>query len=111
MPASTTSSAATSPREQLIAALKQVYDPELPLNIYDLGLIYALNIDAQAGKAHILMTLTSPNCPAAELLPLQVKEAALHVPCLKQVQVELTFEPPYTTERLSEAGRLALDMV
>lgn len=96
-------------RKKVIQALKTVYDPELPVDIYELGLIYKINTDAVQKKVHIIMTLTTPNCPAAEQIPAQVKETLCKLPEVENVQIDLTFDPPYTPERLSEAARLALD--
>ena len=94
-------------KDQIIAALKRVYDPELPLNIYDMGLIY--NVEAsEDGKVAIRMTLTTPSCPVAGELPGSVERAARAVPGVTDVKVELTFDPPWTTERLSEAAQLAM---
>ena len=97
--------------ERVWDALLHVYDPELPVSVVDLGLIYKVVWNEKEGQVAILMTLTSPNCPAAELLPREIKEAALAVDGVKETVVEVTFDPPYTTERLSEVGRLALGWV
>lgn len=96
-------------REKVIQALKTVYDPELPIDIYELGLIYEINPDFVQKKVHIIMTLTTPNCPAAEQIPAQIKEALCNLPEVENVQIDLTFDPPYSPERLSEVARLALD--
>lgn len=94
-------------KDQIIAAFKKVYDPEMPVNIYELGLIYGLDVDAE-GNAAILMTLTAPNCPVAGTLPAQVEQAARAVPGVKDVKLELTFDPPWSKARMSEAAKLAL---
>ncbi len=94
-------------KEQIIAAFRKVYDPEMPVNIYELGLIYGLDVDAD-GNAHIRMTLTAPNCPVAGILPGQVEQAARAVPGVKDVKLELTFDPPWSKDRMSEAAKLAL---
>ena len=94
-------------KEQVIAALKKVFDPEMPVNIYELGLIYDLSVDA-AGQAAIRMTLTAPNCPVAGILPGQVEQAVRAVPGVTGVKLELTFDPPWTKDRMSEAAKLAL---
>ena len=94
-------------RDQVVWALKTVYDPEIPVNIWDLGLIYGVNLDA-AGRVAIDMTLTSPNCPVAESLPLQVKHRVLDIPAVSAVKLELTWDPPWSYERMSEAARLEL---
>jgi len=96
-------------KDQIIAALKRVYDPELPLNIYDMGLIYGVEADAE-GRVSIRMTLTAPNCPVAGSLPADVERAARKVEGVTDAKVELTFEPPWTPERMSEAAQLALGL-
>ena len=95
--------------DQVIAALKKVYDPEMPVNIYELGLIYAVDVDAE-GRAAIRMTLTAPNCPVAGSLPAEVERAARAVPGVTGVKLELTFDPPWTKDRMSEAAKLALGL-
>ena len=94
-------------QQQVVAALKKVFDPEMPVNIYELGLIYDLSVDA-AGQAAIRMTLTAPNCPVAGILPGQVEQAVRAVPGVTGVKLELTFDPPWTKDRMSEAAKLAL---
>jgi FeS assembly SUF system protein len=94
-------------QEQVVAALKTVYDPEMPVNIYELGLIYDAGVDAE-GRAAIRMTLTAPNCPVAGTLPGDVERAVRAVPGVTDVKLELTFDPPWTKERMSEAAKLAL---
>ena len=94
-------------RDQVIAALKKVYDPEMPVNIYELGLIYGIEID-DAGRVDIRMTLTAPNCPVAGSLPAEVERAVRGVPGVTGVRLELTFDPPWTKARMSEAAKLAL---
>ena len=96
-------------REQIIERLKTVYDPEIPVNIYDIGLIYEVNVTDE-GKVHILMTLTSPNCPVAESLPLEAKQNAESVEGVTEVDIELTFEPPWSMDLLSDEARLELGM-
>jgi FeS assembly SUF system protein len=96
-------------RDQIIAALKKVYDPEMPVNIYELGLIYGIEIDAE-GRAAIRMTLTAPNCPVAGTLPGDVERAVRAVPGVMDVKLELTFDPPWTKDRMSEAAKLALGL-
>jgi len=98
-----------TPKEQVIAALKKVYDPEMPVNIYELGLIYGIDVDAE-GRAAIRMTLTAPNCPVAGSLPGEVERAARGVPGISDVKLELTFDPPWTKDRMSEAAKLALGL-
>ena len=94
-------------KEQIIAALRTVYDPEMPVNIYELGLIYNVSVDNQ-GKAAIRMTLTAPNCPVAGTLPGDVERAVRAVPGVTDVDLQLTFDPPWSKERMSEAAKLAL---
>lgn len=96
-------------RDNIIAALKKVYDPEMPVNIYELGLIYGLDID-DAGRVAIRMTLTAPNCPVAGTLPSEVERAARAVPGVTDVKLELTFDPPWSKDRMSEAAKLALGL-
>jgi FeS assembly SUF system protein len=96
-----------TPHLQVVAALKKVYDPEMPVNIYELGLIYAIDI-ADDGKATVRMTLTAPNCPVAGSLPAEVERAVRAVPGITEVKVELTFDPPWSKDRMSEAAKLAL---
>ena len=93
--------------DQIIAALKTVYDPEMPVNIYELGLIYNVSVDS-AGKAAIRMTLTAPNCPVAGTLPGDVGRAVRAVPGVTDLDLQLTFDPPWSKERMSEAAKLAL---
>ncbi len=92
---------------QIIERLKRVFDPEIPVNIYDLGLIYNVSIDGDS-VAHITMTLTAPNCPVAESLPVEVKESVMEVQGIKDCVVEITFEPPWTKDMMSEAAMLDL---
>lgn len=93
--------------DQVMAAIKKVYDPEIPVNIYELGLIYEVNIDV-CNNVHVLMTLTSPSCPAAETIPCEVEQNVKAIQSVNDVVVEITFDPPYTTERMSEEARLTL---
>lgn len=95
---------------EVVEALRMVFDPELPVNIYDLGLIYDIQIDDQK-NAHILMTLTSPACPVAGSLPGEVEDAARSVPGIGNVSVELTWDPPFTIEMMSEEVRLMLGLM
>ena len=94
-------------KHQVTAALKKVYDPEMPVNIYELGLIYDINVD-DAGRVAIRMTLTAPNCPVAGSLPGEVERAVRAVPGVRDVKLELTFDPPWTKDRMSEAAKLTL---
>ena len=99
----------TELRERVIAALREVYDPEIPLNIYDLGLIYRLEIDSDH-KALIDMTLTSPNCPVAGSLPGEIENAARSAEGVGDVVVELVWDPPWDMDRMGEAAKLELGM-
>lgn len=96
--------------EQVIQALREVYDPELPVNIYDLGLIYDLELDATSGTVVIKMTLTAPGCPVAQTFPATVECALCKVPGIREARVELVWDPPWSRERMSEEARLLLDM-
>jgi FeS assembly SUF system protein len=94
-------------KEDVIRALKQVYDPEIPVDIYELGLIYEINV-YPVNNVHILMTLTSPSCPAAEAIPAEAERSVRAVEGINEVQVELTFDPPYATDMMSEEAKLEL---
>ena len=96
-----------TPKEQVIAALRKVFDPEMPVNVYELGLIYGIDID-EAGQVAIRMTLTAPNCPVAGSLPAEVERAVRAVPGVTGPKLELTFDPPWSKDRMSEAAKLAL---
>ena len=96
-----------SVKDQVVAALRNVYDPEMPVNIYELGLIYDASVDDE-GRAAIRMTLTAPNCPVAGSLPGEVERAVRAVPGVTDVKLELTFDPPWSKDRMSEAAKLAL---
>jgi FeS assembly SUF system protein len=96
--------------EQVIDALRAIYDPELPVNIYDLGLIYQLEVDEQQGKVHIQMTLTAPGCPVAQTFPGTVECAVMEVPGVNEACVELVWDPPWSRERMTDDARLLLDM-
>jgi len=95
-------------KNKIIETLKTVYDPEIPVNVYDLGLIYEINVN-ENDEVKIVMTLTAPGCPLAEQLPEQVKQAVAAVQGVKSVWVELTFDPVWTPERLSEEARILLN--
>jgi FeS assembly SUF system protein len=94
----------------IIAALRTVKDPEIPVNIYDLGLIYALEVD-DAGAARITMTLTTPNCPVAEMIPASVQRAVEAVEGVTRAEVTLVWDPPWKPEMMSEDAKLALDFI
>jgi FeS assembly SUF system protein len=94
-------------KESVVLALKTVFDPEIPVNIYDLGLIYDIAIDEEQ-LVHIQMTLTSPGCPVAQTFPGTVEQAVIQVEGVNDCTVELVWEPPWTQERMSEVARLEL---
>ena len=96
--------------DAIIETIKNVYDPEIPVNIYELGLIYEIKVD-EDHNAHILMTLTTPNCPVAESLPEEVREKVEGIDGIKKVEVELTFEPPWDKDMMSEAALLELGFI
>ena len=96
-------------RPQIVAALSKVFDPEIPVNIYDLGLVYDVIVD-EANVVGIRMTLTAPACPAAQFLPEQVRQAVAAVPAVADVLVDVVWEPPWTRERMSEAAKLQLGL-
>ena len=96
--------------DAIIETLKTIYDPEIPVNIYELGLIYEIKLDDEH-NVHILMTLTTPNCPVAESLPEEVKQKVSNIDGVKSVDLELTFEPPWTMDMLSEEAKLELGLI
>jgi FeS assembly SUF system protein len=106
-----TESNASRLRERVIDALRTVFDPEIPVNIYDLGLVYALDVEAETGDVLIRMTLTAPGCPVAQTFPETVEECIESVEGVRHAQVELVWDPPWTKEQLSEAARLQLGML
>ena len=95
-------------REQVIAEIRKIYDPEIPVNIYELGLIY--DVKVSEAKAKIIMTLTTPNCPVAESLPKEVKDSAMQVEGIEEVDLNLVFEPPWEKSMMSEAAKLELNL-
>lgn len=94
-------------RDKVLEALKTVYDPEIPVDIYELGLIYEISVHP-VNNVYILMTLTSPNCPAAESIPTEVEQSVKKIEGVNDVNVEITFDPPYSQEMMSEAAKLEL---
>ena len=94
---------------QVIETLKTCYDPEIPVDIYELGLIYTINADATAGRVHVQMTLTSPMCPVAGSLPPEVESKIARIDGVKESKVEVIWDPPWTPERMTEAARLQLN--
>jgi FeS assembly SUF system protein len=99
--------AAPSLKSQVIAALKTCYDPEIPVNIYELGLIYELDVSEQ-NEVHVKMTLTTPNCPVADRLPRDVEAKVRAIPGVADVKVELVWEPPWDMSKMSDVARLSL---
>ena len=98
-----------SKKEQIIEEMKKIYDPELPVNIYELGLIYDIKVEDER-NAKIKMTLTSPNCPVAESLPEEVKDGAMQVEGIEDVDLELVWDPPWNKDMMSEAAKLELNL-
>lgn len=94
-------------KEEAIQQIQTIYDPEIPVNIYELGLIYEVNVDVD-NNVHVLMTLTAPNCPAAESLPAEVEEKIKSIEGVNSCNVEITFEPPWDQEMMSEVAKLEL---
>jgi|TARA_Y100001949_G_C15983080_1_gene329266 FeS assembly SUF system protein len=93
--------------EKIVNELKQVYDPEIPVDVYELGLIYDVFIN-EANEVKILMTLTSPNCPVAESLPKEVEDKVKSLDEVKDAEVEITFDPPWTKDLMSDEAKLEL---
>jgi len=96
-------------KEQIVSEIKKIYDPEIPVNIYELGLIYKIEIK-EAKKVNIDMTLTSPNCPVAESLPKMVKDNILKLEGINDVNLNLVWDPPWTKDKMSEAAKLELNL-
>ena len=96
-------------REKIISEIKKIYDPEIPVNIFELGLIYKIDINEDR-KVLIEMTLTSPNCPVAESLPNSVKENILKIDGVESVDLKLVWNPPWTKDKMSEAAKLELNL-
>ena len=96
--------------ESIVKVLKTVFDPEIPVDIYELGLIYDVFVNENR-EVKILMTLTSPNCPVAETLPMEVKEKVSSIDMVKDVEIELTFDPPWNKDLMSEEAKLELGML
>lgn len=94
-------------REKVVEAIKTIYDPEIPVNIWELGLIYDLKV-FPINNVYVQMTLTSPNCPSAEMLPQEVKDKIKAIEGVNDVELELTFDPPYSTDMMSEVAKLEL---
>lgn len=97
-------------KDEVIQVLQTVFDPEIPVNIYEMGLIYEVNVSPD-NNVHVLMTLTTPNCPAAASLPQEVEEKVKSVEGVQKVKLELTFEPSWSMDLMSEAAKLELGML
>jgi len=98
-----------SKKEQIIEEISKIYDPEIPVNIYELGLIYDVTVENE-NLAKIKMTLTTPNCPVAESLPQDVKDSAMQVEGIENVDLELVWDPPWNKDMMSEAAKLELNL-
>ena len=96
-------------KKQIVAEIKKIYDPEIPVNIYELGLIYKIEIK-EVKRVNIDMTLTSPNCPVAESLPKMVKDNILKLDGVDDVELNLVWDPPWTKDKMSEAAKLELNL-
>ena len=96
-------------KDQVIAEIKKIYDPEIPVNIYDLGLIYDVKVDKE-NVVEIKMTLTTPNCPVAESLPKEVEDSVKEIKEVKDAKLELVWEPPWDKSMMSEAAKLELNL-
>jgi len=96
-------------KNKVIAEVKKIYDPEIPVNIYELGLIYKIEVD-EKNKVNVDMTLTSPNCPVAESLPNEVKENIKKIDGVSDVDLNLVWEPPWDKDKMSEAAKLELNL-
>ncbi|HPE34308.1 MAG TPA: DUF59 domain-containing protein [Bacteroidales bacterium] len=97
-------------KDAVTEVLRTVFDPEVPVNIYELGLVYEINV-TDDNQVHILMTLTSPNCPVAESLPIEVSKKVQSIPGVKEANIELTFDPPWDEDMISEEGKFELGML
>ena len=96
-------------KDQIIAEIKKIYDPEIPVNIYELGLIYDIKVENK-NTAKVKMTLTSPNCPVAESLPKEVKDGIMQVEGIDKVELDLVWEPPWDKSMMSESAKLELNL-
>jgi FeS assembly SUF system protein len=96
-------------KNKIIEKVKTIFDPEIPVNIYDLGLIYKIEVD-EKNKVNVDMTLTSPNCPVAESLPNEVKQSIKSVEGVSEVNLNLIWEPPWSKDKMSEAAKLELNL-
>ena len=98
-----------SKKEQIIEEIRKIYDPELPVNIYELGLIYDIQVENE-NSAKIKMTLTTPNCPVAESLPKEVKDSVMQVEGIEEVDLELVWDPPWNKDMMTEAAKLEMNL-
>ena len=96
-------------KDKIINEIKKIYDPEIPVNIYELGLIYDVTVEKD-NYVKIKMTLTTPNCPVAESLPKEVKDSVMEVPNVKKVDLDLVWDPPWDKSMMSEAAKLELNL-
>ena len=96
-------------KEKVITEIKKIYDPEIPVNIYELGLIYDVTVDKD-NKVYIKMTLTTPNCPVAESLPKEVKDSIMDIKGINKVDLNLVWDPPWDKSMMSEAAKLELNL-
>tara|TARA_E500000331_G_scaffold193138_1_gene185558 strand:+ start:629 stop:928 length:300 start_codon:yes stop_codon:yes gene_type:complete len=96
-------------KEKIIKEIKKIYDPEIPVNIYELGLIYDVKVEENS-SVKVKMTLTTPNCPVAESLPKEVKDSIMEIKEVKNVDLELVWEPPWDKSMMSEAAKLELNL-
>ncbi len=103
----TTNQVSMDLREKVVQALKTVYDPEIPVDIFELGLIYEINV-FPVNNVFVLMTLTSPSCPSAEAIPREAEQRIKAIPGINDVKIELTFDPPYSQDMMSEVAKLEL---
>ncbi|WP_194974243.1 iron-sulfur cluster assembly protein [Aquiflexum lacus] len=94
-------------KDKVVNAIKQVYDPEIPIDVYELGLIYEISV-YPVNNVYVMMTLTSPNCPSAEFIPSEIKDKIQQIQGINHVELELTFDPPYSQDMMSEAAKLEL---
>jgi FeS assembly SUF system protein len=97
----------TDLRAQVTAAIKKVYDPEIPVDVFELGLIYEINV-YPVNNVHILMTLTSPSCPSAETIPAEIEQQIKAIEGINEVTVEITWDPPYSQDMMTDAAKLEL---
>ena len=96
-------------KEKIITEIKKIYDPEIPVNIYELGLIYDIKVESE-NLVKVKMTLTTPNCPVAESLPKEVKDSIMKLPEVKDVDLQLVWDPPWDKTMMSEAAKLELNL-